>query len=248
MIEGEAMEIADPFFAVALFDRLDDVVFFVKDDAGRYVVVNETLLARCGLAHRAALVGRTPLELFPPGLSAGFAAQDRAVLSSGQPIHDRLELHLYPTRTQGWCLTDKIPLRDRAGRVVGLAGISRDLPVPDQQDPVYSRLAATVAHLQAHYGEPLTVTALAEHAGLSLDQFERHIRRIFGVTPRQLLTKTRLDAAAQQLAGTTESVAAIAYACGYADHSAFSRQFKAIVGVTPSAYRRARESRGAVER
>jgi AraC-like DNA-binding protein len=33
------------------------------------------------------------------------------------------------------------------------------------------------------------------------------------------------------------SVADIAQACGYADHSAFTRQFRATTGVTPSEYR-----------
>jgi AraC-like DNA-binding protein len=33
------------------------------------------------------------------------------------------------------------------------------------------------------------------------------------------------------------TVAEVAYACGYADHSAFSRQFKAVVGLSPSEYR-----------
>ena len=36
----------------ALFDSLADVVFFIKDIEGRYVVVNETLLKRCGLADK----------------------------------------------------------------------------------------------------------------------------------------------------------------------------------------------------
>nr|GEU28650.1 HTH-type transcriptional regulator PtxR, putative [Tanacetum cinerariifolium] len=54
--------IADPFFAEALFDALPDVVFFVKDGQGRYVVVNQTLVQRCGQRHKAALIGRTPAE------------------------------------------------------------------------------------------------------------------------------------------------------------------------------------------
>jgi AraC-like DNA-binding protein len=33
------------------------------------------------------------------------------------------------------------------------------------------------------------------------------------------------------------SIAAIAHACGYADHSAFARQFRRSTGLSPRAYR-----------
>ena len=49
--------------------------------------------------------------------------------------------------------------------------------------------------------------------------------------------KTRVDAASRLLRGSALTVAAIAQACGYADHSAFTRQFKATVGLTPRAFR-----------
>jgi AraC-like DNA-binding protein len=51
-----------------------------------------------------------------------------------------------------------------------------------------------------------------------------------------MIIKTRLEAASRMLAGDS-SVSDIAQACGYADHSAFTRQFRATVGVTPSEYR-----------
>src|SRR5687768_6405030 len=130
--------LVDPFFAEPLFDQVADVVFFVKDRAGRYVVVNQTLVARCGCRQKADLLGRAPGDLFPADLGASYAAQDRAVLAQGRVIADRLELHLYPTRAAGWCLTHKIPLRAADGAIVGLAGISRDLPAPDIQHPVYA--------------------------------------------------------------------------------------------------------------
>ena len=64
----DGADLADPLFAEALFDRLADVVFFVKDAHGRYVVVNSTLMRRCGCAHKGSLIGHSPLEVFPPEL------------------------------------------------------------------------------------------------------------------------------------------------------------------------------------
>jgi AraC-like DNA-binding protein len=234
-----AQALADPFFAEALFDQLSDVVFFVKDTRGRYVVVNRTLALRCGCRDKAELIGRLPVDVFPAELGPAYAAQDQYVVQTGEAIHSRLELHLFANRMQGWCLTDKIPLRDRAGQIIGLAGISRDLRAPDTRHPVYERIAEAVAFVQQHYAEALRLEDLAQLARLSVDQLERYFQRIFDLTPKQLIIKTRLDAATRLLAGD-ESIAAVAYACGYADHSAFSRQFKATVGLSPGEYRRLR--------
>lgn len=235
--------LAEPRLLEALFDQLPEVVFFVKDRRGRYALVNRTLLERCGIKHKAGLLGRTADEVFPSPLGARYAAQDRLVLRTGVEIRDRLELHLYPGGVQGWCLTFKTPLRGAAGAIQGLVGISRDLHRPDERHAEYRRLADAVEHLRERYAEPLRLTALARRVGLSLDRFERLAREVFHLTPRQLLTKTRIDEASRLLREGRRTITDIAQACGYGDHSAFTRQFKATVGLAPREFREAAKRR-----
>lgn len=230
---------AYPELLESLFDELPNVVFFAKDRAGRYVQANRTLVERCGKQHKRELLGRRAEEVFPGPLGAGYAAQDRMVVQTGIAIRDRLELHLYPGRGQGWCLTCKTPRRDDRGGVVGLVGISRDLHRPDERHPEYQPLVRAVEHLRTRFDQPLRIAAVARRAGISMDRFERQARQVFHLTPRQLLAQARLDAASRLLRETDRSVADIAHACGYTDHSAFSRQFRAMVGSTPRAYREA---------
>jgi len=110
-----------------VFDAMPDVVFFVKDAEARYALVNRTLASRCGYKDKTALLGKTAEDVFPRRFGRIYTAQDIAIINVGNQMVDQLELHLYPGRQPGWCLTCKQPLRDTAGRVVGLAGISRDL-------------------------------------------------------------------------------------------------------------------------
>jgi len=222
-------------FAEPLFDALPDVVFFVKDRDGRYRVVNRTLAERCGVREKSSLIGRTAADVFP-GLGATYLEQDRSVIHTGTEIRDQLELHLYPDRDPGWCLTCKVPLRDGQGAIVGLAGISRDLAMPDKKHPVYRRIAAAATHIQKHYDQQIQVADLAGIADLSVSQVERYFHKIFQLTPRQMIIQTRLNAASDLLRGPM-SVTDVAAACGYQDHSAFTRQFKATIGVTPTEYR-----------
>jgi len=193
--------------------------------------------ARCGIQHKEQLLGRTAEEVFPRGLGHSYTAQDRLVLRTGHEIVDRLELHIYPDGQQGWCLTFKTPLRDATGVIRGLAGISRDLHRPDERHPEYRRLAEAIDILHARYDETLRLEALTRKVGLSMDRFERLVSQVFHLTPRQLLTKIRVDAASRLLREGRQSIAAIAHACGYSDHSAFTRNFRATVGLTPRAFR-----------
>ncbi len=231
-----------------LFDALPDVVFFAKDRGGRYTHANQTLLDRLRLTKRAQLVGRRSDELFPGGLGDRYREQDEQVLRDGVEIAGQLELHLYPNRAPGWCLTHKLAWREpvppgsrRQGEIVGLVGLSRDLATPGLSHATppatYEKVAGVVARLQRDYAEPLQIASLARAAGLSIAQLERHVAQLYRVTPRQLLARTRLDAALALLTAGETSVAAVAHACGYADHSAFTRQFRRSTGVSPREWR-----------
>jgi AraC-like DNA-binding protein len=237
-----AVKVAGARFLLPLLDRLPDVVVFLKDAAGRYALANQTLARRLGLESPEQALGRTAAELFPPPLGERYLRQDLAVLQGGAPISDLLELHLYPNRHEGWCLTSKVRLVGERGEVLGLAGTSRDVHAPDQGAASLAGVARAVRRVQERFDQPQRVSALAKLAGLSPWQFSQRLQRLFGLTPAQLVIKTRIDAACRMLREADQPVAVIALACGYADQSAFTRQFKAVVGLSPARYRERRRA------
>jgi PAS domain S-box-containing protein len=222
-----------------LFDHVPDTVFFLKDISGRYVAVNQSLVERCGLKDKQQLVGKRVQDIFPPELAKRYAAQDAAVVRTGRPIVDRLELHWYARRRAGWCLTTKLPLRDEGGKIIGSVGISRDLRAPGDRDSIPKTLAGTLEFLETHFGENVSPAALAQRTGLPPVRFARIIKRIFRLTPTQLITQTRLAAASRLLLDTEQHVADIAHTCGFYDHSAFTRAFRSATGMTPTQFRSA---------
>ena len=226
-----------------MFDALKDVVFFVKDREAHYVLVNATLIARCGLKSKKALIGKRADQVFPSRFGQQYSEQDETVVRCGLKLVDRLELHLYPGREPGWCLTSKSPLRDRDGRVLGIVGMSRDLHAPEHSHAAYARIAVAANHIQDHYAQPLRIPEIAQLTRLSIVQLERYFQKVFQLTPRQMLLKARLDAASVLLADGESSITDIAARCGYSDHSAFTRQFKMTMGATPSQFRQFLRSR-----
>jgi AraC-like DNA-binding protein len=199
--------------------------------------VNDSLVARHGLRSKRQVLGRRPSDICPGEFGGGPARQDAVVLRTGRPLVDHLELHWYAPHQPGWCLTSKLPLRDAAGAVIGLIGISRDVRTPIQASEIPQQVAQALNHFEANLADPVTPAGLARRAGLPPHRLARLLKRFFGLTPSQFIARARITAAARLLRETEQSVAAVALACGFYDHSAFTRAFRQFTGTTPSQYR-----------
>lgn len=218
-----------------LLNAIPNVVFYQRC-AGPLFDGQYDPARRCGFKTVVSLLGKTSADVFPSALGLGYTEQDMRVLREGVTLRDQLEMHLYNGRERGWCLTQKLALRDTQGRVIGMAGISHDLQEAQARHPAWQRLAIVDDHIRNHYHRPIAMEELTALSGMSVAQIERYCKRIFHLTPRQMIHKVRLEKATELLAGDTP-ITDIALQCGYTDHSAFSRQFKAMTGSTPRDFR-----------
>jgi AraC-like DNA-binding protein/PAS domain-containing protein len=234
-----AAQVANAFFAESLFDVIPDVVFYVKDTAGRYVSANDALVERCGYQSKSNFIGRRDNEVFPVPFAASYRERDQVILHSGKDLRQQLEFCLYPSGLSTWCITHKVLLLDKAQKVIGLTGISRDLAMPDQRHPAYHSIASAVRHLHSYFFQDLQMDILTQLTSLSSADIESNFLKIFSLTPRQMLVKLRLDSAINSLLVPTKSVTDIAKEVGYQDVNVFANVFKATVGLTPSEYRQA---------
>jgi len=220
-----------------VFAGVPHVMFCVKDTAGRYLAVNQAFAERAGRAAAGTVLGRTAGDFFPADLVASYEAQDQQVLATGEPIRNELELILRPDGSRGWYVTTKTRLVDEVGDVIGIVAVSYDLRTAAAGDRHHANLQAAIDLARRRYAEPLKVADLAEAAGLTATQLERALRKAVGMSPKQLLIRTRLDEAMRRLDDTDLTLATIAGQCGFYDQSSFTRQFQRAVGMTPGAYR-----------
>lgn len=225
-------------FAERLFAQLPDILFCIKDKQGRYVVANKAFADRLNLRSVKDIIGKTAHELFPAYLADIYTAQDGVVFKSGTDIIDRVELITNSKGGMGWYLASKFPLKGKDGSIIGVASISRDLQTPRNEDLKFAGLVRTVEYIQSNFAEDIKITDLAANIHLSVTQLDRRMRKVFNLTTSQFIRKTRLEHAARLLVGTNKPISDVAQECGYSDQSAFTRQFRATVGMAPGAYRR----------
>jgi len=95
----------------------------------------------------------------------------------------------------------------------------------------------TVEYMEQHFGEKLTVRQLAGTALLSVPQFDRKFRQLYGKSPFTYLTEVRVSKAKQLLKKTDASLTETAYRCGFSSPANFSSIFKRYTGAAPSVYR-----------
>lgn len=219
-----------------LFDYLPDVSFFVKDRQGRFMALNGRGCEYCGVTSESEAIGKTDLDFFPATRANEYRADDQRVMRSGKPILNRIESAPEDAGSPKLVTTTKIPLRDRKGKVIGVAGFSRQ--IERIQSGTADSLAEVISYLHDHFDEQIATGKLAEMAGLSISHFERRFRLAFGSSPRQYLIRVRVERAATMLRETDRSITSIATACGFYDHAHFSRSFRRVMKAAPSDFRK----------
>ena len=221
---------------LALFDLLPDVSFFVKDRLGRFVALNRRGCEYCGVVTESDAIGKTDHDFFPKPRADEYRDDDEKVMRTGKPILNRIESAPEDAGSPRLVTTSKIPLRDRRGRVIGVAGFSRQ--IERIQSGTADSLAEVVEYLHKHFHENVGTEHLAKMAGLSVSHFERRFRLAFGSSPRQYLIRVRIENAARLLRETQQSITEIAQSCGFYDHAHFSRSFQRVMNLSPSRYRK----------
>lgn len=222
---------------VTLFDLLPDVCFFIKDAQCRFVGLNPRGCEYCGLTSGREAMGLTDHDFFPRSRADAYLRDDRTVLRTGRPIINRIESAPEEEGSARMVITCKIPLRNRAGEIIGLAGFSREVESIKERPAGSTRLEKVLAHLRNNHQEKHTTARLAGIMGQSASQFERTFRQKLGTSPRQYLLRIRVEAACRKLAESELTLAAIAQECGFYDHAHFTRCFRKVMNTTPSEYR-----------
>jgi AraC-like DNA-binding protein len=220
-----------------IFDYLPDLSFFAKDARGRLMLASRSIFELYGLSDDRDLVGLTDYDLNPDSMARAYTDDDERLLQGKTEVIERLELWFDRQGLPDWAHVTKLPLKDNAGRIVGVMGVLRPPDSRERQFPAFTVLSQAVLRMRRDFGRRLTIESLATECGLSVRAMQRQFRRVFGLTPQEFLLKTRVAAAGHLLRTTARPLSEISDQCGFSDQSAFTQQFKQRLGLTPRAFR-----------
>lgn len=104
-------------------------------------------------------------------------------------------------------------------------------------NPHQDAIDKVIAYMHSHLSENVSISVMADIAGLS----ERRFRQVFedatGRQPKRFYDLLRISMAEELLNNTSMSISDIAYKLGYSSQFHFARDFKKFRGVPPTIYR-----------
>lgn len=108
-----------------VFDNVDSMIY-LKDSAGRYLFANKRALELYN-ATEAQLIGLGDERFFDAGTVARIRQNDDQVLVHGQSVRTEENIRSLRTGLEAAYYSVKVPLRDDAGKIYALCGISTDI-------------------------------------------------------------------------------------------------------------------------
>lgn len=245
MTRRQKRELQENFFRQAgpnleivrqMFDHIPEYSFYIIDKDDLIIASNPRNLENGNFKDELEIVGKTCAEAFPSVFAEDYMRRDREVRRTGKPIFERTYSHAadYSTNLR---IASVFPLRNRRGKIIGTVTFHRAKPCGDEIPDWYGRIKSTIAYIDKHYADKLTLRQLAANAGLSQVSFSRLFKKITGTTPGHYITENRLNQCRTLLKDTDMLLADIAAETGFYDEAHFIRTFKESRGITPGEFR-----------
>ena len=128
-----------------IMDSVPALIFY-KDTEGRIIRANKTLANLLKIPVKD-IIGKTADELVPREQAENMKKDDQEVIISGKPKRDIIEPYDTPEGTR-WAITDKIPYKDKKGKVTGVISLSKDITVQKKSEEElqqsYQKLKKTI--------------------------------------------------------------------------------------------------------
>lgn len=101
-----------------------------------------------------------------------------------------------------------------------------------REDPS-RHVARAIGSIRASIDAPLSVSALADQAGMSKSSFHAHFKAVTGLTPGQYQKNVRLLEARRLILEGRDAISAVAFDVGYGSPAHFSRDYARKFGHSP---------------
>ena len=201
---------------VAFLESTRDFIYY-KDIDSRFRFCSQTLADITGHASWRDMIGKHDLEVFPPETAKIYHEEEFPIFNEGRSLLGRVDPYYDAAGNKGWVSTNKWPIFDEQGKVIGLFGISTDITArrraEDELEHYRQHLEELVASRTAELAQARDAAEAANRAKTAFLANMRHeirtpmnailgmvnILRRGATTPAQAGRLAQIDDAARHL-------------------------------------------------
>ena len=110
----------------SLMKAIPDMIYF-KDRQCRFIRINDALATRFGMSEPVEAIGKTDADVYASDIALEARKDEDQILATGEAVVAKRERINWPDGRTTWTSTTKVPMRDAAGEITGIVGISRDI-------------------------------------------------------------------------------------------------------------------------
>jgi PAS domain S-box-containing protein len=109
-----------------LLDNSPDQIYF-KDAQSRFIKISKALAVKFGVASSNETVGKSDFDFFTEEHARPAFEDEQEIIRTGRSLIGKVEKEVLKDGRVSWALTNKVPLRNKDGQIIGTFGISKNI-------------------------------------------------------------------------------------------------------------------------
>jgi PAS domain S-box-containing protein len=148
----------------ALLDNSPDPIYF-KDTQSRFLKASKTQAEFFGVKDVDELIGKTDFNFFAEAHARPAFEDEQEIIRTGRPMIGKVEKEMLKDGRESWALTSKMPLRDKAGEIIGTFGISKDITAMKETEAKLNQLHQQLLDTSRQAGMAEVATNVLHNVG-----------------------------------------------------------------------------------
>ncbi|MGD1084772.1 MAG: PAS domain S-box protein, partial [Verrucomicrobiota bacterium] len=162
--EAEAKLDSERELIRCLLDNSPDHIYF-KDLRSRFIKVSKMQAEIFGIKNPDDLLGNSDFDYFDTEHAIPAFEDEQEIIRTGAPLVGKVEKEVFKDGKVAWVLTTKLPLRDKAGEIVGTFGISKDITAMKEAEAKLDQLHRQLLETSRQAGMAEVATGVLHNVG-----------------------------------------------------------------------------------
>lgn len=154
----------DRALVTALLEKVPDLIYF-KDRESRFLAVSASLARRSGFERAEDMVGKCDLDFYGEATARRTRHDEEEIIATGIPILGKMSQQTWQDGHVTWTLTNKFPLRDLAGEIIGTFGVTKDITKDRETEAELERIRMDLITASRRAGMAEVATEVLHNIG-----------------------------------------------------------------------------------